>query len=107
MLNFVEFVSRSLSKHEKSKDEKMKDGKSERWRNEIWKTNYEKAVVHIESAKKHEKKGKLEKAKQSYAKAQKLLIKSNEIPASFGRPGPGEMTILSGIKNFFPENRVS
>ena len=26
----------------------------------------------------HEKKGKLEKAKQSYAKAQKLLIKSNE-----------------------------
>ena len=42
------------------------------------KTNYEKAVVHIKSAKKHEKKGKLEKAKQSYAKAQKLLIKSNE-----------------------------
>ena len=42
------------------------------------KTNYEKAVVYIKSAKKHEKKGKLEKAKQSYAKAQKLLIKSNE-----------------------------
>ena len=42
------------------------------------KTNYEKAVVHIKSAKKHEKKGKLEKAKQNYAKAQKLLIKSNE-----------------------------
>ena len=42
------------------------------------KTNYEKAVVHIKSAKKHEKKGKLEKAKQSYTKAQKLLIKSNE-----------------------------
>jgi tetratricopeptide (TPR) repeat protein len=42
------------------------------------KTNYEKAVIHIKSAKKHEKKGKLEKAKQSYAKAQKLLIKSNE-----------------------------
>ena len=35
------------------------------------KTNYDKAVVHIKSAKKYEKKGKLEKA-------QKLLIKSNE-----------------------------
>ena len=42
------------------------------------KTNYEKAVVHIKSAKKYEKKGKLEKAKKSYTKALKLLIKSNE-----------------------------
>ena len=42
------------------------------------KTNYEKAVAHIKSAKKYEKKGKLEKAKKSYTKAQKLLIKSNE-----------------------------
>ena len=42
------------------------------------KTNYEKAVVHIKSAKKYEKKGKLEKAQKSYAKAQELLIKSNE-----------------------------
>ena len=42
------------------------------------KTNYEKAVVHIKSAKKYEKKGKLEKAQKSYAKAQKLLIKSNK-----------------------------
>ncbi len=42
------------------------------------KTNYDKAVVHIKSAKKFEKKGKLEKARKSYAKAQKLLIKSNE-----------------------------
>ena len=42
------------------------------------KTNYDKAVVHIKSAKKYEKKGKLEKAQKSYAKAQKLLIKSNE-----------------------------
>ena len=42
------------------------------------KTNYDKAVVHIISAKKDEKKGKLEKAQKSYAKAQKLLIKSNE-----------------------------
>ena len=42
------------------------------------KTNYDKAVIHIKSAKKYEKKGKLEKAKKSYAKAQKLLIKSNE-----------------------------
>jgi len=42
------------------------------------KTNYEKAVKHIKSAKKYEKKGKLEKAQKSYAKAQKLLIKSNK-----------------------------
>ncbi len=42
------------------------------------KTNYDKAVVHIKSAKKYEKKGKLEKAQKSYAKAQKLLIKSNK-----------------------------
>ena len=42
------------------------------------KTNYEKAIVHIKSAKKYEKKGKSEKAQKSYAKAQKLLIKSNE-----------------------------
>ena len=41
------------------------------------KTNYEKAVVHIKMAKKHEKKGKLDKAKERYLKAQKLLLKSN------------------------------
>ena len=42
------------------------------------KTNYEKAVSHIMSAKKYEKKGKLEKAKKNYSKAQKLLIQSNQ-----------------------------
>ena len=42
------------------------------------KTNYDKAIIHIKSAKKYEKKGKLEKAQKSFAKAQKLLIKSNE-----------------------------
>ena len=41
------------------------------------KTNYEKAISHINSAKKFEKKGKIEKAKKKYEKAQKLLIKSN------------------------------
>jgi len=41
------------------------------------KTNYEKAISHINSAKKYEKKGKIEKAKKKYEKAQKLLIKSN------------------------------
>ena len=41
------------------------------------KSNYEKAVSHIKMAKKHEKKGKLDKAKERYLKAQKLLIKSN------------------------------
>ena len=42
------------------------------------KSNYEKAVSYIKSAKKLEKKGKLEKANQKYVKAQKLLLKSNK-----------------------------
>ena len=42
------------------------------------KSNYEKAVSFIKSAKKLEKKGKLEKANIKYAKAQKLLLKSNK-----------------------------
>ena len=42
------------------------------------KSNYEKAVSYIKSAKKLEKKGKLEKANKKYAKAQKFLLKSNK-----------------------------
>ena len=42
------------------------------------KSDYDKAVTHIKSAKKYEKKGKLEKAKKRYDKAQKLLLKSNK-----------------------------
>ncbi len=42
------------------------------------KSNYEKAVTHIKKAKKFEKKEKLEKATKEYAKAQKLLLKSNK-----------------------------
>ena len=42
------------------------------------KSNYEKAVSYIKNAKKLEKKGKLEKAKKKYAKAQKLLLKFNK-----------------------------
>ena len=41
------------------------------------KSNYDKAVQSIKFAKKYEAKGKLEKAKKRYAKAQKLLLKSN------------------------------
>ena len=41
------------------------------------KSDYDKAVVLIKSAKKLEKKGKIEKANKKYEKAQKLLIKSN------------------------------
>ena len=41
------------------------------------KTDYVKAVESIKFAKKFEKKGKLEKAKKRYEKAQKLLLKSN------------------------------
>ncbi len=42
------------------------------------KTNYAKAVETIKFAKKFEKKGKVEKARKRYEKAQKLLLKSNE-----------------------------
>ena len=41
------------------------------------KSNYDKAVESIKFAKKYEAKGKLDKAKKRYAKAQKLLLKSN------------------------------
>ena len=42
------------------------------------KSTYTKAVDLIKFAKKYEKKGKIEKAQKKYAKAQTLLIKSNE-----------------------------
>ena len=42
------------------------------------KSNYEMAVSHIKFAKKLEKKGKLDKAKKRFEKAQKLLIQSNQ-----------------------------
>ena len=42
------------------------------------KTDYSKAVEAIKFAKKFEKKGKVEKAKKRYEKAQKLLLQSNE-----------------------------
>ena len=42
------------------------------------KSNYDKAVQSIKFAKKYEAKGKIEKAKKRYAKAQKLLLKSNK-----------------------------
>ncbi|MBD1167006.1 hypothetical protein IDG99_00855 [Pelagibacterales bacterium SAG-MED09] len=44
----------------------------------VMKSNYEKAVSYIKKAKKFEKKEKLEKANKEYAKAQKLLLKSNK-----------------------------
>jgi tetratricopeptide (TPR) repeat protein len=40
-------------------------------------SNYTKAKNLIKAAKKYEKKGKVEKAKKRYAKAQRLLLKSN------------------------------
>jgi len=42
-------------------------------------SDYSKAKNLIKTAKKYEKKGKTEKAQKRYAKAQKLLLKSNEI----------------------------
>ena len=41
-------------------------------------SNYTKAKNLIKAAKKYEKKGKTEKAQKRYAKAQKLLLKSNK-----------------------------
>ena len=41
-------------------------------------TQYDMAVSHIKSAKELEKKGKVEKAKKKYEKAQKLLLKTNK-----------------------------
>ena len=41
-------------------------------------SDYTKAKNLIKAAKKYEKKGKAEKAQKRYAKAQKLLLKSNE-----------------------------
>ena len=42
------------------------------------KSEYDKAVESVKWAKKYEKKGKLEKAKKRYQKAQELLLKSNK-----------------------------
>jgi tetratricopeptide (TPR) repeat protein len=42
-------------------------------------SDYSKAKNLIKTAKKYEKKGKTKKAQKRYAKAQKLLLKSNEI----------------------------
>ena len=44
----------------------------------VKKSDYSTAVDAIKYAKKYEKKGKLEKAKKRYEKAQKLLLKSNK-----------------------------
>ena len=41
-------------------------------------SSYTKAYNLIKAAKKYEKKGKIEKAQKRYAKAQKLLLKSNK-----------------------------
>jgi len=41
-------------------------------------SNYKKAYNLIKAAKKYEKKGKTDKAQKRYAKAQKLLLKSNK-----------------------------
>ena len=42
------------------------------------KSDYDKAVESIKFAKKYEEKGKVEKAKKRYEKAQKFLLKSNK-----------------------------
>ena len=42
------------------------------------KKKYDMAVTHIKAAKNFEKKDKLDKAKKSYLKAQKLLVQSNK-----------------------------
>ena len=64
-LIFVLFASNAISAGSDSTPKKVK-------------SDYDKAVKSIKFAKKYEKKGKLEKAKKRYAKAQKLLLKSNK-----------------------------
>ncbi|WP_262589613.1 tetratricopeptide repeat protein [Candidatus Pelagibacter communis] len=64
-LIFVLFASNAISAGSDSTPKKVK-------------SDYDKAVTHVKAAKKFEKKGKLEKAKKRYEKAQKLLIKSND-----------------------------
>ena len=64
-LIFVLFASNAISAGSDSTPKKVK-------------SDYDKAVQSIKFAKKYEKKGKLDKAKKRYLKAQKLLLKSNE-----------------------------
>ena len=64
-LIFVLFASNAMSAGSDSTPKKVK-------------SDYDKAIQSIKFAKKYEKKGKLEKAKKRYAKAQKLLLKSNK-----------------------------
>ena len=64
-LIFVLFASNAIAAGSDSTPKKVK-------------SDYDKAVQSIKFAKKYEKKGKLEKAKKRYAKAQKLLLKSNK-----------------------------
>ncbi len=66
ILFFLLFTTNSFSAGSSSSDDSSKV-----------KSNYEKAVSAIKYAKKFEKKGKVEKAKKRYEKAQKLLLKSN------------------------------
>ena len=65
ILFFIIFTTNSFSAGSDSTSTKVK-------------SNYDKAVQSIKFAKKYEAKGKLEKAKKRYAKAQKLLLKSNK-----------------------------
>ena len=64
-LIFVLFASNAMSAGSDSTPKKVK-------------SDYDQAVTHVKAAKKFEKKGKLEKAKKRYEKAQKLLLKSND-----------------------------
>jgi tetratricopeptide (TPR) repeat protein len=64
-LIFVLFASNAMSAGSDSTPKKVK-------------SDYDKAVTHVKAAKKFEKKGKLEKAKKRYEKAQRLLLKSND-----------------------------
>ena len=64
ILCLILFTTNSFSAGSDPKPEKVK-------------SDYAKAVESIKFAKKYEKKGKIEKAKKRYAKAQKLLLKSN------------------------------
>ena len=69
---FIVLFFISLSTNSFSAGSKPTDPKPDK------RSNYAKALDSLKFAKKYEKKGKIEKAKKRYAKAQKLLLKSNE-----------------------------
>ena len=78
LILFIFSLGKGFTAESNSSGGSSSNGNSSNDRNVKIKTDYFKAISAIQWAKKFEKKGKLEKAKKRYAKAQKLLLKSNK-----------------------------